>query len=79
MKRMVLLILVLLLLLDLAEDGNLGKFTVYLPHPPAKISVTSSTIILILARASGIFGMCFSKDYLRLFRLSICREGWISA
>jgi hypothetical protein len=42
MKRMVLLILVLILMIDLAEDGCLGKVTVYLPHPSAKTSVTSS-------------------------------------
>jgi hypothetical protein len=42
MKRMVLLILALLLLMDLAEDGCLGKAKVYLPHPSAKTTVTSS-------------------------------------
>jgi hypothetical protein len=42
MKRMVLLILVLLLLVDLAEDGCLGKVNFYLPNPTAKTSVTSS-------------------------------------
>ncbi len=41
MKRSVLLILVLLLLMDLVEDGCLGKATVYLPSPSAKTSVTS--------------------------------------
>jgi hypothetical protein len=42
MKRMVLLILVLLLVVDMAEDGFLGKVKVYLPHPSAKTSVNSS-------------------------------------
>jgi hypothetical protein len=42
MKRMVLLILVLLLMVDLAEDGCLGKATPYLPCPSAKTSVASS-------------------------------------
>ncbi|OGP72529.1 MAG: hypothetical protein A2Y80_09850 [Deltaproteobacteria bacterium RBG_13_58_19] len=42
MKRMVLLILVLLLLMDVAEDGCLGKAKVYLPHPSAKTTFTSS-------------------------------------
>jgi hypothetical protein len=42
MRRMVLLILVLLLMFDLAEDGCLGKATFNLPHPSAKTSVTSS-------------------------------------
>jgi hypothetical protein len=42
MKRMVLLILVLLLMVDLAEDGYLGKATPCLPRPIAKTSVTSS-------------------------------------
>jgi predicted small lipoprotein YifL len=41
MKRLVLLILVLLLLVDLAEDGCLGKAMLYLPCPSAKTSVTS--------------------------------------
>jgi hypothetical protein len=41
MKRMVLLILVLLLLVDLVEDGCLGKVNFYLPNPSAKTSVTS--------------------------------------
>jgi hypothetical protein len=41
MKRMALLILVLLLLVDLAEDGCLGKANFYLPTPSAKTSVTS--------------------------------------
>ncbi len=42
MKRVVPLILVLLLLVDLAEDGCLGKATAYLPCPSAKTTVTSS-------------------------------------
>jgi hypothetical protein len=42
MKRMVLLILVLLLLVDLAEDGCLGKATPYLPCSSSKTTVTSS-------------------------------------
>jgi hypothetical protein len=42
MERMVLLILALLLILDLAEDGCLGKVKVYLPHPSTNTSVTSS-------------------------------------
>jgi hypothetical protein len=42
MKRIVLLILVLLLMVDLAEDGCLGKATPYLPSPSSKTSVTSS-------------------------------------
>jgi hypothetical protein len=42
MKRMVLLILVLMLLVDLAEDGYLGKATFCLPCPSAKTTVTSS-------------------------------------
>jgi predicted small lipoprotein YifL len=41
MKRMVLLILVLLLLVDLTEDGCLGKANFYLPNPSAKTSVNS--------------------------------------
>jgi hypothetical protein len=43
MKRLVLLILVLMLLVDLAEDGYLGKVTFCLPHPSAKTSVTASS------------------------------------
>jgi hypothetical protein len=42
MKRTVLLILVLLLMIDLAEDGCLGNVKVYLPHPSSKTFVTSS-------------------------------------
>jgi hypothetical protein len=42
MKRVVLLILVLLLLVDLAEAAILGKANFYLPNPSAKTSVTSS-------------------------------------
>ena len=42
MKRTMLLILVLLLLVDLAEDGCLGKATLYRPCPSAKPSVNSS-------------------------------------
>jgi hypothetical protein len=42
MKRVVLLILVLMLLVDLAEDGCLGKVTFCLPCPSAKTTVTSS-------------------------------------
>ena len=34
--------LVLLLMVDLAEDGYLGNVKVYLPNPSAKTSVTSS-------------------------------------
>jgi hypothetical protein len=41
MKRVVLLMLVLLLLVDLAEDGCLGKVTFCLPCPSAKTTVTS--------------------------------------
>jgi hypothetical protein len=41
MKRLVLLILVLLLMVDLAEDGCLGKATPCLPCSTAKTSVTS--------------------------------------
>ena len=41
MKRVVFLILVLLLFVDLAEDGYLGKANFYLPNPSAKTSVTS--------------------------------------
>jgi hypothetical protein len=42
MKRMVLLILAVILLMDLAQDGCLGKITFCLPHSSAKTSVTSS-------------------------------------
>jgi predicted small lipoprotein YifL len=42
MKRMLLLILVLLLMIDLAEDGCLGKASAYLPCPSAKTTVKSS-------------------------------------
>ena len=41
MRRMVLLILALLLMFDLAEDGCLGKAKFDLPYPSAKTSVTS--------------------------------------
>jgi hypothetical protein len=41
MQRVVLLILVLFLLVDLAEDGCLGKVNFYIPNPSAKTSVTS--------------------------------------
>jgi len=41
MKRMVLLILVLFLLVDLIEDGCLGKANFCLPNPSAKTFVTS--------------------------------------
>jgi hypothetical protein len=43
MKRVGLLILVLMLLVDLADDGYLGKVTFCLPTPSAKTSVTSSS------------------------------------
>jgi hypothetical protein len=43
MKRVGLLILVLLLLVDSAENDYLGKVTVCLPCPSAKTSVTSSS------------------------------------
>jgi predicted small lipoprotein YifL len=42
MKRMMLLILVLLLMADMAEDGCLGKGKVYLPCSSGKTTVTSS-------------------------------------
>jgi hypothetical protein len=42
MKRFALLILALLLIMDLAEDGYLGKVKFCLPHSSAKTSVTSS-------------------------------------
>jgi hypothetical protein len=41
MKRTVLLILVLLLMVDLTEDGYLGQARFYLPHSSAKTSVSS--------------------------------------
>jgi hypothetical protein len=41
MKRVVLLILALLLLSDLAEDGSLGKATFVAPQSSAKTSLTS--------------------------------------
>jgi hypothetical protein len=41
MKRVVLLIMVLFLLVDLAEDGCLGKANFYLPKPSAKTSISS--------------------------------------
>lgn len=41
MRRIVLLILVLLLMADLADDGCLGKATFDLPHASARTSVTS--------------------------------------
>jgi hypothetical protein len=41
MKRMVLLILVFLLMMDLAEDGCLGKAVLYFPTPSTKTCVTS--------------------------------------
>ena len=41
MKRVVLLILVLMLLIDLADDGCIGKANFYLPAPSTEISVTS--------------------------------------
>lgn len=41
MKRVVLLILALLLLSDLAEDGCLGKATFVAPQSSAKTSLTS--------------------------------------
>ncbi len=44
MKRFVLLILVLLLMFDLAEDGCLGKAKFNLPDPPAKIGDTSTDL-----------------------------------
>jgi hypothetical protein len=42
MKRLVLFILVLILLVDLAEDGYLGKVKFCLSNHSAKTSVTSS-------------------------------------
>jgi hypothetical protein len=42
MKRRMPLILVLILLVDLAEDNCLGNLKVYLPHPSYKTTVTSS-------------------------------------
>jgi hypothetical protein len=42
MKRLVLFILVLILLVDFAEDGYLGKVKTCLPNQSAKTSVTSS-------------------------------------
>jgi hypothetical protein len=41
MKHIVLLILALMLLIDLAEDGCLGKANFYLPSSSAKSSITS--------------------------------------
>jgi|WetSurMetagenome_2_1015567.scaffolds.fasta_scaffold202030_2 hypothetical protein len=41
MKRTVLLILVLLLMVDLTEDGCLGQARFYLPHSSARTSVSS--------------------------------------
>jgi hypothetical protein len=41
MKRVVLLILVLLLLIDLGEDGCLGKATFVAPQSSAQTSLTS--------------------------------------
>ena len=43
MKRLVLFILVLILLVDFAEDGYIGKVKICLPHPSTKTSVTSSS------------------------------------
>jgi hypothetical protein len=42
MKRLVLIILVLFLLIDLSEDGSLGKVDFNLPQSPAQTFVTSS-------------------------------------
>jgi hypothetical protein len=42
MKRMVLLILALLLMMDLADDGCLGKPKIVPAPSPAKTSITSS-------------------------------------
>jgi hypothetical protein len=42
MKRMLLLILVLLLMMDLAEDGCLGKAKFNLSNPSATTSVTQT-------------------------------------
>jgi hypothetical protein len=42
MKRLVLLILVLVLLVDLTEDGFLGNVKFCLPTPSAKTAVTAS-------------------------------------
>jgi hypothetical protein len=42
MKRLVLFILVLILLVDVAEDGALGKVKFCLPNHSAKTFVTSS-------------------------------------
>jgi hypothetical protein len=42
MKRSLLLILALLLLMDLAEDGFLGKVNFYVPNPSAKTSIPAS-------------------------------------
>jgi hypothetical protein len=44
MKRIVLLILVLLLLIDQAEDGNLGKATFVAPQSSAETSLISSLL-----------------------------------
>ena len=44
MKRVVLLILVLLLLVDLGEDGQLGKATFVAPQPDAKTSLVSPLV-----------------------------------
>ena len=42
MKRMLLLILVLVLVADLMEDGCFGKGPFYLPGPSSEIAITSS-------------------------------------
>jgi hypothetical protein len=43
MKRAILLILMLMLLVDLAEDGHLGRVKFFLPQHSAKTTVTSSS------------------------------------
>ncbi len=42
MKRIMLFIFVLLLMIDLADDGFFGKVEFYLPYPSAKTSITPS-------------------------------------
>jgi hypothetical protein len=53
MKRGIVLIVMLLLLIDLGEDGCLGKATFVAPQPSAKISFTSP-----LVNCSGKIDSC---------------------
>jgi hypothetical protein len=61
MKRMVLLILVLVLLVDITEDVFLGKVKFCLPNHSAKTSVTSSHYHPGFSKIDTALALAFQK------------------